>query len=70
MAERPTDLVMLYLHGPDPIQHMGWDLVEPEAYAVPNPNLERDRGLVEGVYRAMDSLLAELVASGQARRPG
>lgn len=62
MQRRPTDLVILYLHGPDPIQHMAWDLAEPEAYAVPNPNLERDRGLVEGVYRAVDSMLAELVA--------
>lgn len=62
IAKRPTDLVVLYLRGPDPIQHMAWDLAEPEAYAVPNPNLERDRGLVESVYRAIDSMLAELVA--------
>ncbi|MEE8524555.1 MAG: alkaline phosphatase family protein [Thermoanaerobaculia bacterium] len=62
MAERPTDLVILYLRGPDPIQHMAWDLVEPQAYAVPNPNLERDRGMVQSVYRAVDSMLAELVA--------
>ena len=61
MVQRPTDLVILYFHGPDPIQHMAWDLAEPEAYAVPNPNLERDRGLVEGVYRAVDTMLAELV---------
>lgn len=63
MARRPTDLVMLYLHGPDPIQHMAWDLAEPEAYAVPNPNLERDRGLVAGVYRAVDTMLGELLAA-------
>ncbi len=62
IQRRPTDLVMLYLHGPDPIQHMAWDLAEPEAYAVPNPNLERDRGLVEGVYRAADTMLGELLA--------
>ncbi len=61
MARRPTDLVMLYLHGPDPIQHMAWDLAEPEAFAVPNPNLERDRGLVTGVYRAVDTMLGELL---------
>ncbi len=61
MDRRPTDLVMLYLHGPDPIQHMAWDLAQPEAYAVPNPNLERDRGLVEGVYRAVDTMLGELL---------
>ncbi|MEE8367424.1 MAG: alkaline phosphatase family protein [Thermoanaerobaculia bacterium] len=63
MVEKPTDLQIVYFHGPDPVQHFAWDLVEPEAYAVPNPNLERDRGLVEGVYRAFDSMLGELVAA-------
>jgi arylsulfatase A-like enzyme len=63
MRERPTDLVMLYLRGPDPIQHYGWDLVEPERYAVPPENLERDRGLVEGVYRYVDTFLGELLDS-------
>lgn len=61
ISSRPTDLVMLYLHGPDPIQHVAWDLAEPEAFEEPNPNLERDRGLVEGVYRAVDSMLGELL---------
>jgi hypothetical protein len=61
MLERPTDLQIIYLHGPDPVQHFAWDLVEPEAYAVPNPDLERDQGLVQGVYRAFDSMLGELI---------
>ena len=61
MVERPTDLVILYLHGPDPVQHMAWDLAEPGAFEVPNPHLERDRGLVEGVYRAVDTMLADLL---------
>lgn len=61
MVKRPTDLLILYLHGPDPVQHMAWDLAEPEAYEVPNPNLERDRGLVEGIYRSVDSMLADLL---------
>jgi len=60
--ERPTDLQMLYLHGPDPVQHYGWDLVEPEAFAVPPPHLARDRGLVEGVYRYVDTFLAEILS--------
>ncbi len=63
LRERPTDLVMLYLKGPDPIQHYAWDLVEPERYAVPPPDLARDRGLVEGVYRYVDSFLADLLAA-------
>ena len=29
---------------------------------MPNPNLERDRGLVESVYRTFDSMLGELIA--------
>ncbi len=62
MKTRPTDMVILYMHGPDPVQHMAWDLVEPKAYAVPNPNFERDKGLVQGVYRATDTMLAELLA--------
>ncbi|MDH3745020.1 MAG: alkaline phosphatase family protein [Acidobacteriota bacterium] len=61
ISSRPTDLVMLYLHGPDPIQHVAWDLAEPGAFEEPNANLERDRGLVEGVYRAVDSMLGELL---------
>lgn len=63
--ERPTDLQMLYLRGPDPVQHYGWDLVEPENFARATPNLERDRGLIEGVYRYIDTFLAEIL---EARR--
>jgi arylsulfatase A-like enzyme len=61
--ERPTDLEMLYLRGADPVQHYGWDLYEPEAYARKPPHLERDRGLVEGVYRYLDTFVAEVQAS-------
>jgi hypothetical protein len=63
--ERPTDLQMLYLRGPDPVQHYGWDLYEPEKFARNTPHLERDRGLVEGVYRYVDTFLAEIL---EARR--
>ncbi len=62
MVNRPTDMLILYLRGPDPIQHLAWDVAEPEAYAVPNPNLARDRGLVASVYRAVDSMLADILA--------
>ena len=65
--ERPVDLQMVYLRAADPVQHYGWDLFEPEAFARPPENLERDRGLVEGVYRYVDTFLAELMAT---RRPG
>jgi hypothetical protein len=61
--ERPTDLQMLYLRGPDPVQHYGWDLVEPERFAVRPPHLERDRGLIEGVYRYLDTFVAEILAA-------
>ena len=64
--ERPTDLQMLYLRGADPVQHYGWDLYEPEKFARRPPHLERDRGLVEGVYRYLDTFLAEIQ---EARRP-
>ena len=64
--ERPTDLQMLYLRGADPVQHYGWDLYEPEKFARKPPHLERDRGLVEGVYRYLDTFLAEIL---EARRP-
>lgn len=62
IRKRPTRLTMLYLRGPDPIQHYGWDLVEPAKFANPSVHLARDRGLVEGVYRILDSLLGELLA--------
>ena len=58
---RPVDLTMTYLRGPDPIQHYAWDLVEPEKYAVPNPFLDRDRGIVEAVYRYSDALVGDLL---------
>ncbi|HUP48269.1 MAG TPA: alkaline phosphatase family protein [Thermoanaerobaculia bacterium] len=61
--ERPTDLQLVYLRGADPVQHYGWDLVEPELYARPPANLERDRGLVESVYRYLDTFVSELLAS-------
>jgi hypothetical protein len=61
MREHPTDLQMLYLRGPDPIQHYGWDLVQPEAYARQPPHPERDRSVVEGVYRYVDSFLGEIL---------
>ena len=53
LRERPTRLTMLYVRGPDPIQHVGWNLVEPDRYFHAPANLERDRGLVEGVYRTV-----------------
>ena len=59
--ERPTDLQMLYLRGPDPVQHYAWDLVETEKYAVKRPTLERDRGIVEGIYRYVDTFLWEIL---------
>lgn len=66
LRERPTDLWMLYLRGPDAVQHYGWDLVEPERYARLVNDLERDRGLVEGVYRYLDTFLAEILAARPA----
>ncbi|MEQ1571784.1 MAG: alkaline phosphatase family protein, partial [Myxococcota bacterium] len=59
----PPDLTMVYLRGPDPVQHYAWDTVQPEAYAKPPPELERDRGIVQGVYRYVDQMLAEVLAA-------
>ena len=61
--QRPTDLQMLYLRGPDPLQHYAWDLVEPAAFARKPEHLERDLGIVQGVYRYVDTFLAELIAA-------
>jgi hypothetical protein len=61
MVERPAELQLVYLRGPDGIQHYAWDLVEPELYYRKPLNLERDRGIVEGVYRYVDSLLGDLL---------
>lgn len=61
MNERPVDLQMLYLRGPDPVQHYGWDLIEPGKFARKPVDLERDRGVVEGTYRYVDSFLAEIL---------
>ncbi|MGH7803659.1 MAG: alkaline phosphatase family protein, partial [Candidatus Binatia bacterium] len=66
LRERPTALQLLYLRGPDPLQHYAWDLIEPEKFRTPPVDAERDRGLVEGIYRTLDGLLAELLA---AKRP-
>jgi hypothetical protein len=59
--ERPVRLQMIYVRGPDPVQHYAWDRVEPEKYARRPATLERDRGMVEGVYRYLDGLLGELL---------
>lgn len=60
-AERPVQLQMLYLRGPDPLQHYAWDLVEPDAFAKKPAHLERDLGIVHGVYRYVDTWLGELL---------
>lgn len=62
----PVDLAMIYLRAVDPVQHLAWDLVQPEAYQVPNPHLERDRGVVEAVYRTVDRFLADILATADA----
>ncbi len=36
--------------------HYSWNLAEPESSPRKPPHLERDRGLVEGVYRYVDAL--------------
>jgi arylsulfatase A-like enzyme len=59
----PADLTMLYLRGPDPVQHYAWDTVEPFKYRELPGNLERDRGVVQGVYRYVDTFLADILAS-------
>ena len=66
LRERPAALQMLYLRGPDPLQHYAWDLIEPEKFHTPALDSERDKGLVEGVYRIVDGFLAELL---EAKRP-
>lgn len=59
--ERPVRLQLYYFRLVDLVQHYGWDLVEPEAYEQPPVHLARDRGVVEGAYRLMDSYLAEIL---------
>ena len=58
----PADLTLLYLRGPDPVQHYAWDTVAPLQYTSNPKNLARDRGVVQGVYRFVDTFLAELLA--------
>jgi len=62
MRVRPTRLTMVYLRGPDPIQHYAWDLVEPERYAVKPANISRDTGIVQAAYRYVDRFVADLMA--------
>jgi hypothetical protein len=57
----PADLTLVYLRGPDPVQHYAWNLVEPWAYATPPKTLDRDRGLVEAVYRYTDAHVGALL---------
>lgn len=59
----PADLTMLYLRGPDPVQHYAWDTIEPESYATPSSDLARDTGVVQGVYRYVDTFLGEVMAT-------
>lgn len=59
----PPDLTLLYLRGPDPVQHYAWDTVEPDRYAKPPKHLERDTGVVQGIYRFVDTFLAEVLAT-------
>ena len=61
LRQDQPDLTMLYLRGPDPVQHYAWDTVEPERYLTPPPHLDRDRGVVQGVYRYVDHFLAEIL---------
>ena len=63
MKERPTELTMVYLRGPDGVQHYGWDLVEPGAYDTPAEDFDGDFGLVQSIYRYLDGYVAELMAA-------
>lgn len=64
LQRQPVDLALVYLRAMDPIQHKGWDLVEPERFQrrkkyTDDP--ETDRGLVESAYRHTDAFLDELI---------
>jgi arylsulfatase A-like enzyme len=61
------DLLMLYLRGPDPIQHYAWDTIEPKKFVEPSKHWRRDAGVVQATYRYVDGFLAELMA---AMEPG
>lgn len=61
MREHPVDLQMLYLRGPDPVQHHGWDQVEPDKFARKPSPFEPGRSVVEGVYRYVDTFLGEIL---------
>lgn len=61
LREAPPELTMLYLRGPDPVQHYAWNTVEPYLYERLPKTVARDAGVVQGVYRYVDSFLAELL---------
>jgi hypothetical protein len=61
LRTQPADLTMVYLRGPDPVQHYGWNLVEPWRYATPPAELAWDRGLVEATYRYSDVFVGALI---------
>ncbi|MFM2244704.1 MAG: hypothetical protein RL071_778, partial [Pseudomonadota bacterium] len=59
-APAPPALVMVYLRGPDPIQHYAWDAVEPLKYRSLRPGLELEEGAVDAVYRYADAMVGQL----------
>lgn len=63
MKAGAPDLLMLYLRGPDPIQHYAWDTIEPKAYAAPGQHWRRDAGVVQATYRYVDGFLAQIMAN-------
>ena len=65
LTSTPVDLALIYLRAVDPIQHMAWDLVEPQKFIGRGSYTEhpaRDKGLVESGYRHTDAFLKELLA--------
>ena len=61
LRSAPKDLTLVYLHGPDPIQHLAWSGVEPFRYASPPTLPKADAALVQASYRYLDASLAQLL---------
>lgn len=57
------NLFMIYLHGPDMVQHLRWNAFEPELYRhVDADYIEEFRDAIPDAYRTADRLVGDLLA--------
>ena len=68
LASKDYDLLLVYFRGVDIMSHRYWKYYRPENFAsVPAGEIEAYRGMIPGIYEAMDAAIGAIVAAAGPR---